>query len=235
MRKTAVLFDFDNTLLDFASIEPVADSFLTKAVKKRFGVSPDDFLKHYKWMKPRRIHAGSRSEEFSRILWISETLAWLHVQPDYDLINEVANQYWSICTNKAKLFPKTKEVLAGLHTSRKLGLISDSDGNALIKKERLEKAKILSYFDTVITTDITGFNKPYIGNFKLACSRLNVKAKECVMVGDSPWRDLSAPKKLGMTTIWNTQRVDNPQPTPFADFTIKDIGELPGLLAKIDP
>jgi HAD superfamily hydrolase (TIGR01549 family) len=230
----AVIFDFDNTLEDFMTAEAEADARLAKKIEQKFKVPAKDFLARLNILKPRRIHKDNRSEEFSRILWTSEILAWLHVEPDYDIINAAVDEYWEVIMKKAKLFPKTKMILTELQKKYKTGMVSDCDGNPIVKQERLKRIGILPFMDAIVVSDETGYNKPHPDNFKLACKKLGVTAKECVMVGDSPIRDLSSSKKLGMTTVWNKQLITTSISYPFVDYEIKDIGEILELVTKID-
>ena len=52
---------------------------------------------------------------------------------------------------------------------------------------------------------------------------MNARADEAVFVGDDLRRDVEPAKKLGMTTVWIT---DRPRKHPAVDVAILGIGEL---------
>jgi len=69
--------------------------------------------------------------------------------------------------------------------------------------------------------------------FEMICQKLHVQPRECVMVGDVPMKDLSTPKKMGMTTVWFQGTVPTMMTYPCVDYTITDIIEVLDILEKI--
>ncbi|MBU1975604.1 MAG: HAD family hydrolase [Nanoarchaeota archaeon] len=233
MMKKAVLFDYDDTLENFAPAEAVADVFIAEQIQKHYDIAPRDFLKEYNNVKVNRIHKGSQSEEYSRILWITEVLSELGKRPEYGVVDSIVEGYWRVIAKEAKLFPNTITVLNKLGKKYKLAMISDSDGHKRIKDERLKKIGITKYFDLIVTSDDTGYDKPDKRVFLYTCDKLGVHPKECIMVGDSPKRDLMTPKRLGMTTVWTTECLRRDAPQKWVDYEISEIGELWGIIELI--
>lgn len=234
MKIAAVIFDFDNTLEDFAPAEAVADVRLAAILAEEYGFSPRDFLTTLNTIKKKRIHKENRAEEYSRILWVTEVLALMGRVGDYDVIDRCVDVYWKTVEHEVKLYPKTKEVLKHLKRKYPLGMITDSDGNVRIKSSRLKKIGITPFFKAIVTGDETGFEKPHLENFVLLCKKLKVKPEHCVMVGDSASRDLAPAKKLKMKTVWTKQSLPRDSKYPWVDYEISDIGELPGVIEKIE-
>ncbi|MFH1916985.1 MAG: HAD family hydrolase [Nanoarchaeota archaeon] len=234
MKYKAVIFDFDNTLEDFLSAESLADVHLAGLVAKEYGLEPRDFLRTFNELKMKRVHANSRVEEYSRILWVSETLALMGMEGDYDFIDRCVDAYWKVIEKEARLYPNAKKVLSALKKKYKLGMITDSDGNVQVKTSRLKKIGVMPFFDAIVTSDETGFTKPYLENFSLLCKKLKVDPKNCVMVGDSASRDLAPAKKLGMVTIWTKQSLRRDSTYLWVDYEIADIGEVPGIVEGLE-
>jgi HAD superfamily hydrolase (TIGR01549 family) len=234
MKIAAIIFDFDNTLEDFAPAEAVADVKLANLIAEEYGFSPRDFLTTFNTIKKKRIHKDNRAEEYSRILWVTEVLALMGREGDYDFIDTCVDTYWKTIEREAKLYPRTKDVLKTLKRKFPLGMITDSDGNVKIKQSRLKKIGIIPFFKAIVTGDDTSFEKPHLENFTLLCKKLKVRPEHCVMVGDSASRDLAPAKKLKMKTIWTKQSLPRDSKYPWVDYEISDIGEVPGIIEKIE-
>ena len=85
--------------------------------------------------------------------------------------------------------------------------------------------KINHLFDVVVTFEDTNEFKPSTKPFKVAFKKLKVAARECLMVGDRPERDIEGAKRLGMTTCF--AKYGNPKAKGSkADYEISDIKEL---------
>lgn len=134
------------------------------------------------------------------------------------------------------LYPESIPLLNMLKNNYKLALISD--GRAFVQKRKVDALNIENYFDIIVFTDVLGENywKPSIEPYKLVLSALDSDAKEAYYIGDDPYKDFKAPKKLGMKSIqvkmedemdyWKKkgyERVD-------ADFQIDTINEIVGVL-----
>lgn len=82
----------------------------------------------------------------------------------------------------------------------KLAVLTDAHrDNALL---RLEKLGLASYFDHIITTEMTGAKKPALEPFLLALQLLGTTAEETLLIGDSIRRDIAPGKRLGMLTAY---------------------------------
>ena len=107
----------------------------------------------------------------------------------------------------------------------KLAILSDAP--KLKAWLRLVEMKIDSFFDVVVTFDDTGKTKPNVEPFKKVLEKLNLKAEECIMVGDWPERDLTGAKNIGMKTVFAKYGYTWGKPTEVAsDYTIDSIAEL---------
>ena len=188
----AVLFDLDNTLIDFIRMKRLASRAAAKAMveaglkadpekisKKlsgfylKYGIESDDafqkFLeKEFGKAEPRILAAGVNA-------YLKEK--YLHLKP----------------------YSGTIETLKELKKrGLKLGVVSD--GVRMKAWMRLNAAGLDKYFDTVVTFDDTGKKKPAKEPFMKACKALKVRPEECIFVGDWVERDIKGAKALGMKT-----------------------------------
>ncbi len=98
-------------------------------------------------------------------------------------------------------YPGIHHILEELHRKpMKMAILTDAHrDNAL---PRLERMNMKSYFDYIVTTDMTGMKKPSLEPFRLALHLLETEAKETLLIGDSIRRDIAPGKILGMITAY---------------------------------
>lgn len=251
-----ICFDLDNTLEDYGSAESEIEAhiaeiihkkikalFNSKSKNKQLSVRPIHVLNTFNEVKHHHIHHSLKPEFFSRGLWLKETIEQLNI--DQKIKNRLTAQkeidklekyYWGYLTPKLKLFPKSAKLLEELKKSGKykLALLTDSDGKKEFKMQRIRFLDLGKYFDYVITTDITGLNKPAIENFEYLIKVSGVDGKNCMMVGDHPEVDLINAKQLNFSTIWTKQHINTDQHLNYVDCEIHDIIEVLDVLKKLE-
>ena len=101
-----------------------------------------------------------------------------------------------------------KEVLEQLKGKYRLGILSN--GDSFSQHAKIEKTGFESCFDAIIVSDDYGIDKPSEEIFAKMCELLDVKAEECVMIGDVFSSDILGAYRCGMTPIWITSDRDRP-------------------------
>jgi len=222
-----VLFDFDNTLVDSAKVLPKAQWKAAELIANYIG-------------RPQHV-----AEVFSTIKRVERTLElfgvydrdryWHHVLAELGAENAVDERtirrwteaYWSEYI-KHELFLDTITVLESLKHRCKLGIVSNTDGLPDMKRKRLEKVGILSYFDAVVIAGEEGVDpKPSPKPFLTAVKVLGLKRDECLMVGDHPVNDVVGAKSAGL----HTALLD---PTGEKVYTVKPDYVVSRLLEVVD-
>jgi HAD superfamily hydrolase (TIGR02253 family) len=188
----AILFDLDNTLIDFMLMKRKSIDAAIEAMIKA-GLKLD-------------------REKASRILWrlldevgfedpliFQKFLVRVHGQVDWGILGYAIVAYRTAREQYMRPYPFTKQTLGWLKKKGyKLAIVTDAPKiKAYI---RLASIDIVNYFDAVITFDDTYSAKPHFLPFRRAMKTLNVKAKECLVVGDNPQRDIAGGQKMGMLT-----------------------------------
>lgn len=114
----------------------------------------------------------------------------------------------------------------------RLGVISNvsDERNAL---ELLDKARVRSAFEIVVTSEAHGRRKPAASIFQVALDHFKVAGPSAVMIGDSYEADILGAHALGMSTIWFVKRTatSSSEAPVVADATIRDLHAIPALLA----
>lgn len=98
----------------------------------------------------------------------------------------------------------------------------------------LKKLNLLDYIDTIVTSVDIGKTKPHPDIFLATLKKLNLSTDEVAMIGNDLLEDIGGAMKLGITTIFVSQRgkgsIDSKEkPT----FTVSSLGEVPPLLKSI--
>ncbi len=182
----AIIFDLDNTLVDFISAKQKACS----AVIDNLGRGDPDVLFSYF----RRGRYGF--EDYGNIF---DYLSDIGVSGSKEYLMS-CSIYEEVKLSSLMPYPGIRLVLEKLRkTGLSLGVVTDADSDHASK--RLEKAKIADLFDVVITPDISGYRKPHPSSFILALDSLRTEPFRAACVGDSIRRDIEPGRQLGMLTV----------------------------------
>ena len=213
-----VVFDLDNTLLDFMRMK----EFAVKAAIKGM------------------IEAGLMVDEvmsFKEIISIYEQYGWEN-QKVFDVfikkqIGKVDNKFLAagiVAYRRAReanlmAYPNVYKTLMQLAKSGiKLGVVSDAPSREAWM--RIYYLNLHHFFDAVITFDDTNERKPSEKPFKKILKLLNLLPKETIMIGDWPERDVVGAKKIGMKTAFARYGDTFGTINSGADWDLNDIYQL---------
>ncbi|MBW2977506.1 TIGR02253 family HAD-type hydrolase [Candidatus Woesearchaeota archaeon] len=214
----AIIFDLDNTLIDFMKMKHIAceeaidamiDAGLDIPKKKAL-----DIL--YKVYEKKGLEDPHIFQKFLRKVT---------GKVDYKKLAYAIVAYRAARTGFLHPYPGTKRVLIKLkEKGLKLGIVSDAP--KLKAWIRLVTMKIDDFFDVIVGLEDTGRAKPSRLPFKAAIRELGVKPSSCLMVGDRPARDVKGARKLGMKTCFASYGYIGKLPKVKADYTINWISDL---------
>mgnify|MGYP001235853676 FL=1 len=214
----AVIFDLDNTLLDFMSMKSLAIKSGIKAMIES-GLNVD---KDYAYEKIIAIY-DVKGYEYQNVFddFIESELK----QKNYKILASSISAYRKAREASLTLYPNVNSTLIKLiKMGLLLGVVSDAPSREAWM--RICQLNLHHVFDSVVTFDDTGFHKPSSKPFKKICKNLKIKPQEAIMIGDWPDRDVVGAKKVGMVTAFakygdtfNTKKSN-------ADYDLNDISEL---------
>ncbi len=220
----AVLFDLDNTLVDFVGMKKRASRSAAYAMVAA-GLEEDaeslsselfDFYLGY-W-----IEADDAFEKF---------LLKKYGRTDIRVLAAGVNAYLKEKYLCLRAYPGVKETLEVLkRQGLKMAVVSD--GMRLKAWMRLNEAGIDGFFDCVVTFDDTGRKKPSSEPFRKAVEELGVSPGECLFVGDWPDRDIAGAKELGMKTALAVYGCITDKNGTKADYEIEDVREILDIIKK---
>ena len=213
-----VVFDLDNTLLDFMKMK----EFAVKAAVKGM------------------IEAGLQVDEdqsYREIIAIYEKFGWENQQV-FDVFIEkqigyVEHKFLAagiVAYRRAReanlmAYPNVNKTLMSLAKAGiKLGVVSDAPSREAWL--RIYYLNLYHFFDVVITFDDSGERKPSKVPFKMSLEALQLEPEQTIMVGDWPERDVVGAKKIGMKTAFARYGDTFGTVNSGADWDLVDIYQL---------
>ena len=222
----AIVFDLDNTLVDFMRMKGDA---VTAAIEGMIdaGLSlPRDAVR-------ARIDAIYKEHglEFQQVFDVLLEREFGQIDPRILASGIIA--YRRARASALTLYPHTQLTLHELvRRGIKLGVVSDAPRMQVWL--RLCELSLQHTFDAVVTFDDTHERKPDPAPFREVLSRLVVPAAEALMVGDWAERDVVGGRSLGMRTAFARYGDTFDTQESGADFDIDDIIELVEIVDRIN-
>jgi len=220
----AIVFDLDNTLVDFMKMK-------RRAIEEAI---------------PAMIDAGLKitSEEANRIIDKIYKERGIEYQQVFDvLLQQILNKVdYKILAAGIIAYRRAREaslipyphVYLTLNNLLKLGIKMGVLSDAPVKEAwlRLAFLNFQHTFDAVVTFDDTGERKPSPAPFLKILEKLNVKPEESLMVGDWAERDIQGAMKVGMKTAFARYGDTFETQTHDADYELADISVLLDIVKK---
>jgi len=222
----AVIFDLDNTLVDFMSMK-------RQAVSAAIGSMIDAGLRLSPADAQERIDAiyKERGIEFQNVF--DQLLYDVFQKVDYKILSAGIIAYRRAREAALVPYPHVNMTLVALvKRGMKLAVVSDAPGREAWL--RLCYLNFHHFFDHVVTFDDTGERKPGPAPFRRALELLQVKAGESLMVGDWAERDIVGASKVGMTTVFARYGDTFGTVETNADYEISDISELLSVIDAVN-
>ena len=212
-----VIFDLDNTLIDFMTMKKIScDAAITAMIGAGLNVDKSKAMKE--------LFSLYDKYGLEEKMIFQKFLKKMTKKIDYEVLASGIVAYRRVRTGFLEPYPHVAETLFELK-QREIKLAIVSDAPRLKAWIRLVSMKINHLFDVVVTFEDTKELKPSTKPFRIAFKKLRVKPQECLMVGDRPERDIKGAKKLGMVTCF--AKYGNPKAKASeADYEINDIKEL---------
>ncbi len=233
MLPKAILFDLDDTILEFSvGADPVWKAICSKYAEKTNMFDPTDLFESIKgvrdwfWADTERHKEGRRNLNQTRRIIVSKALSSLGLNR-LNLAGEIADSYTKIREEGITLFPKAIETLQYLRDNRvRLALVTN--GSAEKQQKKIERFNLAQFFDCVLIEGVVGIGKPDPKIYLHALKELSVVPTDAWMVGDNLGWEVTAPQKLGIYGIWHDHRGQGlpPSTTVKPDRIINRISEL---------
>ncbi|MCU0424686.1 MAG: HAD-IA family hydrolase [Candidatus Kapabacteria bacterium] len=220
----AVVFDLDNTLVDFMAMKRTAvDAAVTAMIDAGFDLTFEQIKSHID-----RIY-NEQGIEYQRVFdqLLQEALG----RVDYKILSAGVIAYRRAREASLKPYPHaTATVIELVKRNIKLAVVSDAP--TLEAWLRLSYINFHHYFDAVVTFDDTKERKPSPKPFLTALAKLGVEPGAAIMVGDWAERDMVGAKNVGMQTAFARYGDSFGNQNVVADFVLNDITDLLKIISK---
>ncbi|MBE8989479.1 HAD family hydrolase [Nostoc sp. LEGE 12450] len=205
----AIIFDLDNTLLNFELCErqAILGALEDCAVSLDLnGASKTIFLQVFetynsKYWRQRETFSPNELIEMS----YRSTLAHLDIQTDQ--ISNLSQSFWHIFNHSAVMEPDVNEVLTVLVRNYRLAVITNGFVSAQLP--RMQAAGIEHFFEEVVVSEAIGFAKPSAEIFNHALSRLDLRPGEVLYVGDSLTHDYAGAMQANIDFCYYNRKKQN--------------------------
>ena len=221
----AIIFDLDNTLLDFIKMKQFAVKAAITAMNEA-GLNVDE------------------EKAYQEILDLYVQKGWENQQVFDDYLNQtigaVSNKILAagiVAYRRAReatllVYPNVNKTLIEL-TKMGINLAVVSDAPSREAWMRLYYLNLHHVFDPVLTYDDTGVRKPSPKPFQMALDYMKIKPEEALMIGDWPERDVVGAKQIGIKTIFARYGDTFGTVDSGADWDINDIYEVVNIVKEL--
>lgn len=198
----AVLFDLDNTLVDFMRMKRHASDAAARAMMAAgadFPFGPHEagdvlFGEYIQDIEGDKVFEAFLRKHHRQQIGLN--------QHNVDRICAAAvNAYLRAKMLHTEAYPGIRPALVEL-TRRGIRLGVVTDAPRFKAYQRLEAAGLLDFFDFVVTHTDHGERKPHERPFREALDRLGLPAHDVLMVGDWPEKDMEGARSVGLKTAW---------------------------------
>jgi putative hydrolase of the HAD superfamily len=214
----AVIFDLDNTLVDFMAMKRKAvDAAVNAMIDAGLNLRPDEAH-----ARIDRIYK-ERGIEFQNVF--DQLLYDIFQKVDFKILSAGIIAYRR--AREAALVPYPHVYLTLMSLLKKgllLAVVTDAPA-----REAWLRLCYLSFhhiFHAVVTFDDTGVRKPNPEPFKKALELLHVPPAESLMVGDWAERDMVGAANIGMKTVFARYGDTFGTVDTHADYEVSDVKEL---------
>jgi len=222
----AVVFDVDNTLVDFNKWKDAAvEAAVMAMIDAGLNLTPDAAKKKiYEIYDEKGIEYQEVFNDF-----LMDVLGYV----DYRILANGIIAYRRARAGALVPYPHVRLALLKLfRMGLKLAVVSDAP--RLQVWMRLASLSVDRFFDVVVTFDETGKRKPAREPFEKVLELLQVAPSEAMMVGDWAERDIIGAKELGMITVFARYGDSFGTQNSGADYEINDILEIVPLIERLN-
>jgi putative hydrolase of the HAD superfamily len=222
----AVIFDLDNTLVDFMLMKRNAvEAGIRAMIDAGLQCSYDEIDSMVS-----RVYK-EQGIEYQRVF--NQVLKELTGEDDHKILAAGIIGYRR--AREANLVPYAHVHLTLFTLARmglKLGVVSDAP--KLEAWLRLCSLNLHHIFDAVVTFEDTGERKPSPMPFQRVLGLLGVEASRAIMIGDWEERDILGARNIGMQTAFARYGDTFSTGATSADFDLADISDLVGIVRTLN-
>lgn len=226
---TTILFDADETILDFSKDETQA---IVKTMENH-GIPPtDENIRIYKEVNLslwKALERGEIDKATLKRIRFGRFFRAIGFESDEDTF-AVNEEYLANLSCGGNLLEGAKKLLLSLK-EQGYDLYIVTNGIASTQMLRLKKAGILPFFSDIFVSEAIGYQKPRKEYFDYVLSHICEKdVSKVLLVGDSLTSDIKGAEYAGITCAWLRHNPATDYTGYKPDFIISSISQVESLL-----
>ena len=224
-----ILFDLDDTLLDFKASE--ADA-LHETLRK-IGLEPTkEIIARYSQINQRQWELLEKKElTRAQVLVRRFELLFAEYGIAYDA-QAAQDMYHHRLSQGHYFLPGAVELLEELSGQYELYIVSN--GTGVVQDGRIKSSGIARYFKDIFISERMGADKPDPVFFENSFARIpHFNKEEAVIIGDSLTSDILGGNNVGVRTVWFNPRGLSAREGICPDYEIHDLKDIPALLKTL--
>lgn len=216
-----ILFDLDNTLMDFNKAEYNA----FQEVMLHYGiVFTESVFKEYEIINAnlwRELEQGLVTMDYVQKKRFA--ILFKHLNLLFD--GEQANEYFhKMLQNQCELVPYAEEVCSVLSQQYQISIVTNGVYNTQIN--RIHNSVIDKFITNIFISELIGVEKPDIRFFECVIDKLQCDKDDVLIVGDSLSSDIQGGINAGIQTCWYNPSEKENKSSIIPNYMISDLREL---------
>lgn len=230
-----ILFDADNTLFSYEAPHKKSLEAVKRKTIKELSVQPDDFDKAFyeARLKVKERLIGTAASH-NRLLYMQKMLELMGLGSQVLIALDLEQTYWRVFMQEAELFEGVRGFIDDIRLMS-IPIVLITDLTAQIQFRKMVYFGLDQYFDSIVTSEEAGFDKPNKTPFLIALEKIGFSGNRIWMIGDNPLNDIKGSKEaLGAITLQKLhQGVNKGEGLEKPDLDFNEFSELRSLLKNL--
>lgn len=223
-----ILWDFDNTLLDFDVAERAA--ILSTFEKLKLGTCTDQMLKRYEKINKEYWHKieENKIDKYVALVKRYEDF-FIEYGIDPMLAKKFNDIYLVALGDTIAYIDNSFELLSSLKGKYNQYIVSNGAKN--VQTLRMQKSGFDKIVDGCFISDSIGFEKPSIEFFNFVFDKIKISDKsEVIIIGDSLTSDIKGGNNVGIKTCWYNPKKKGIPCGYLVNYNIQNLNEIKTIL-----
>lgn len=219
-----ILWDIDDTLVDFKASEKVA---LKKCFEAQNVSLSDEDIEVYSKINYdywKLLEKGEIEKSIMLNKRFDDFIKYLSVE---DIDSSTINKNYQLCLGDyTVMYENAFEICSSLKGVKKQYAITN--GTALAQQRKLKNTGLDKIFDDIFISDLIGYQKPDVRFFEYVAQKIpNFNPKQALVIGDSLTGDIKGANNAGIDCCWaNLKSESNCDESLKVNFEIKTLKEV---------
>ncbi|WNS80702.1 YjjG family noncanonical pyrimidine nucleotidase [Domibacillus sp. DTU_2020_1001157_1_SI_ALB_TIR_016] len=223
-----LLFDIDDTLLDFRAAEQAALALLFAEQNMQL---TDEIKERYKQIN-QQLWSEFEEGRITREEVVNSRFSLLFQEYGYSVDGTVLEaKYRGYLEEGHQLIEDALEIVTGLQPNYDLYIVTN--GVSKTQYKRLLDSKLHPFFKGIFVSEDTGFQKPMKEFFDYVFARIpHFNAEEALIIGDSLNADIKGGQQAGIDTCWFNPGMKPNKAGIEPTYQIQALAELSQILVR---